>query len=536
MKTRLFLCLLLFVVTNSLMAHNPITNGFGPFGFAYTKYPCDNMEWYSFYSMCKKEKYNEKHIGKVRTEHERLNTAHPEFSTAAKCMLGYYLLHADMNHIPLQQEGFELLSEGLKELPDTAKFEGEQRENLKVFMGNIYHQLGWAHLQGVGTDKNSEMAFIYYHMENEYLGKSLPLSLCYLLGVGTPVNEELAKRCCGSVDKHYFSDNLYADIELMLYLPDWNQENEVDSITWSFFREGYLKWHIEQDYEGAHDAFSKAIEKNYLPAMCELGMLYLDKGWKKNDKKKWEDWTQKAVKAGFTPAKHIIGRKYLEHWGTGTPFSSSGEGKAFPYFVEAAKAGYSPSIEILKDYQEGRYSRKTGLTAAFSDLKAGWNSGDENDPGFLEGLLMIGGEMGKRFGYTPSNSNNPAVSSSKVSNPTQPSVTSVATSNNVPTSSNTGEINKYKLQYRNWEQKASYWINSFNEANGWLLANKRNSKTSQMELHNRQSSWFTAQKQLKVVLQELQLARSNAARAGGNIPKGTTEMNVEACVSKGYPN
>ena len=144
--------------------------------------------------------------------------------------------------------------------------------------------------------------------------------------------------------------------------------------------------------------------------------------------------------------------------------------------------------------------------------------------------------MGKRFGYTPSNSNNPAVSSSKVSNPTQPSVTSVATSNNVPTSSNTGEINKYKLQYRNWEQKASYWINSFNEANGWLLANKRNSKTSQMELHNSQSSWFTAQKQLKVVLQELQLARSNAARAGGNIPKGTTEMNVEACVSKGYPN
>ena len=128
------------------------------------------------------------------------------------------------------------------------------------------------------------------------------------------------------------------------------------------------------------------------------------------------------------------------------------------------------------------------------------------------------------------------ISSSKVSNPTQPSVTSVATSNNVPTSSNTGEINKYKLQYRNWEQKASYWINSFNEANGWLLANKRNSKTSQMELHNRQSSWFTAQKQLKVVLQELQLARSNAARAGGNIPKGTTEMNVEACVSKGYPN
>jgi len=534
MKKNVLLVLIELLSVFQLMAHNPIADPFGPFSMGLYYSYFENREYYNFHDMCAKWKYNEKQINKVRTTYEQLLVAQPELASVAKCLLGHYLLYADGKFESLQKEGIELLTEGLSHLPDTITTEGERRKALKSFIAGVCHQLGYAYLKGVGTEQDFNMAFNYYYLENEYDGVSRPLALCYLLGIGTPVNEELAERCCGSVEPTWFSHyNMFADLELMLYLPHWNQENGVDSTMWALFRDGYMKWHIKHDYEAAYETFLEAANKNYQPAMCELGMLYLDERWKKNDKKQYETWLKKAAGAGFAPANQIMGRKYLEHWGTSSPFSSSGEGKAFPYFVEAAKAGYLPSIKILISYQKGDYSTKTGLAAAFSDLNEGWKSGDENGPGLLEGLLMIGGEMNNRLSGASTNSNTSTVSSNTTEGS---SVSSANTSNSSSASSNSGEVRKYELRYANWERKASFWINSFNVAHGWLLANRDNKQTSMMELHNHQRSWSTAQKELKVILQSLQTARSNAASAGGHISKSMTEMNVEACVSKGYPN
>ena len=101
------------------MAHNPIAMPFGPFEFSYIRYPNDNADYYNFHRLCEKKKYNEKEISKVRAAYEQL-----------------------------------------------------KMDNLKLFIGNVCHQLGHAYLQGVGTEQDFDVAFTYYRLEYEYLGAS----------------------------------------------------------------------------------------------------------------------------------------------------------------------------------------------------------------------------------------------------------------------------------------------------------------------------------------------------------------------------
>lgn len=392
-------------------AKNPIQCPFGPFSFGIHYFPNENKEFISFQKLCKNGKYNAKTLNKVRTEYERICNLYPENKVVAQCVMGNYLLHYRGENKGLQEEGLELLKSGVSLLPDTTSVTGEQKKKLKILAGAIYNQIGCAYLMGVGATKNVDMAFYYFQKERIYWELSAPLSFCYLLGIGTNVDEGMARKLMGnySLGNFFLDNHVYADFELLLYALRWNREHQIDNETISVFKDGYLKWHIDKDYDGAYNAFIKAIDMGYQPAMCEIAMLFLDEEWTKSSEKQFESWIQDAINVGFAPAAHIIGRKFVEHWDVKIPFSSGGQGKAYPYFQMAAQMGYQPSIDALEKYEKGIYTKKGGLAAALNDLNEGWKGGDENSPGLLEGALDIGAEVKRRVsspsGSTSTNTN-----------------------------------------------------------------------------------------------------------------------------------
>lgn len=376
-------------------AKNPIVNPFGPYKFGVTNFPNSNKDFIKFQELCNKDKYSAKDVNKVRQTYDQLISKDPDTKVAAMCYLGYYYQLAGNDSEKMLQDGFSLLTQGLKLLPDTNTISGKQRLELKSLICSVYNQLGYAYLKGLGTSQNDDLAFAAYCKACEYRLSSRtvpfgPLGLCFILGIGTSADADSAAKYLDDCSPQWYTTNqIYADFESLKYMSLWSQENIEDSIMFNTFKDGYVKWHIAENYGEARDAFMKAINMGFLPAMCEYAMMNLDVKWNDRNEDDFEKYLQMATDYGYPPASYIMGRRYLEHWGVSVPFSSSGEGKAYPYFVASAKTGYKPSIEILKQYDEGKYSTKTGLAAAFHDLNEGFKGGDENSPGVLEGLLDI---------------------------------------------------------------------------------------------------------------------------------------------------
>lgn len=525
-----------FVFTVVAFAGNPIVNPFLSPMRPNNAYPNDLKEYLDFQKLCISGKYKQKNIDKVKTAYEQLCRNHAENKAVAMCFMGYYLLFSENNENGMQEEGLNLISQGLEQISDTTLTSGDVRNNQKYLLCAFNQVLGYAYLKGIETAPNYDIAFGKYFMEKEYGKGSIPLGLCYLLGIGAPIDAESAVLSIGSVIPTWYSYNqMFADAEHMINTYVWNREHHPDSIATNAFRDGYLKWYIQEDFDGAKEEFLKSINLGYLPAMCELAMMNLDERWKNRNEIEFETWLQKASDAGYVAADHIMGRRYLEHWGTSVPFSSSGQGKAYPYFEKGATAGYIPSIALVKEYKKGTYSTKTGINAALSDLNEGWKSGDEDGPGLLQGLLMIGAELHNRF-TSPSNKDKSAnvESTGNATLSTNGNIASTSSNNSSDNSiKNSGYIRKYELRYKDWEKRASFWINSFNDAYGNLLANDKTKPNP--NLSNYQRRLNDAKFELKIVLKELQMARTNAASYGGNIPKGSIEEQIEICLSRRNP-
>ena len=516
-------------------------NPFGPFAFGIHNYPNDNKKYISFQKQCGNDKnsdnikYSDKIIKKVRNEFEELCTNLPDNKLAAQCVMGNYFLHSDGSVDGLQEEGFKLLKDGISQFPDTTLVTGETRELQKLFIGTVYHQLACAYLMGIGTTSDYELAYYYYCKEMDYCGASRALPLCYILGIGTAINEELAKKAYGCFNSemgyYYMKYQMFADLESLIEIPKWNQDHQIADSTFAYFREGYIKWHINKDFDGACDMFTNAINMGYTPAMCELAMLYLDERWSKNNEEQFVSWIHNAIEAGYVPACHIIGRRYAECWGVITPFSSSGEGKAYPYFYVSAKAGYKPSIDVIAEYDEGKYSKKTGLAAAFGDLDAGWRQGDKDGPGILEGLLMLGVAINNKISDISRGSRNTSTSTSPSTATTSSTSISTSSSSEFEPNLSTGMFAELSRQYREWEHRASKAMDTFNKHFGWLYAHSNSSDKYDYHIH----MYSSAKKTLKSDLEALRNTRAAAAKEGFNIPMGMIEDAVEECLNKPDP-
>lgn len=114
---------------------------------------------------------------------------------------------------------------------------------------------------------------------------------------------------------------------------------------------------------------------------------------------------------------------------------------------------------------------------------------------------------------------------------TTPTYSRPSSVTNSASAANATDIQHCKSYYRQWEGKANYWINSFTEEQAWFKVNK-NSTVSQLELSSHQRRRNNARAQLKNIQSMLQSYRTRAAKAGGNIPKGTVETKIEVLLNQ----
>lgn len=114
---------------------------------------------------------------------------------------------------------------------------------------------------------------------------------------------------------------------------------------------------------------------------------------------------------------------------------------------------------------------------------------------------------------------------------TTPTYSRSTTASSSSSVANTTDIQHCKSYYRQWESKAGHWINNFTNEQAWFKANK-NTTVSQLELTSHQRSRNDARAQLKNIQSMLQNYRSRAAKAGGNIPKGNIESQIDALLNQ----
>lgn len=168
------------------------------------------------------------------------------------------------------------------------------------------------------------------------------LSLMYLQGRGVPKNihmaNELSKFAAaeGSPLAQHVQGLLNSEI-------DGFPKNYAEAIRW----------------------FTRAAEQEYLESQANLGVIYLEGLWTKQDIPLGVAWTKKAAERGFAPAQDNLGRIYFEGVGTTADIQ-----QALRWWKSAAKQGFAKSLNVLGAiYFEGNGVPKNQVAAyAFFDI------------------------------------------------------------------------------------------------------------------------------------------------------------------------
>lgn len=90
---------------------------------------------------------------------------------------------------------------------------------------------------------------------------------------------------------------------------------------------------------------------------------------------------------------------------------------------------------------------------------------------------------------------------------------------------NASDIRHCRTYYNKYEEHAQHYIKRIAEENAWLKVNKETS--NHIEYRQHLQSRTSAQQSLQRIVGELRNYRERAARLGGNIPKGSIEMQAE---------
>ena len=398
MRIKKIIVFVSLVLTLPIMAGNPIQNPFGNDCLGWPSnglfyYPNWDKQFNKFQEHCI-ENLNPSHkqAAKLKLEYEELCKLKPEFKYAAMCHLGYNYLYSEGSQ-ENKIKAVEMIMEGLAHSNDIKVTDSIRLKWQQKFLGAFSHHLGYAYLTGTGVEQDFGLAYLYFRKEMDYAGASTALAFCALLGIGTDVDFEYAKE---QATEYRCQANIH--FESLMFAHKWDSYHHTDSTTISLFRNGIIRWLAVGDFEGAQISFEEAINNGHMPSMCELAMLYLDNRWEKNNEKQFELLAKQATERGYPPASYLIGRCLIDRWGKdGVPFSSANIGKAYPFFLASGKLGYLPAIEVIKKYETGELSKKTGLAAAFGDLNEGFKGGDPNSPGVVEGLLLISDELNNRL-------------------------------------------------------------------------------------------------------------------------------------------
>ena len=157
-----------------------------------------------------------------------------------------------------------------------------------------------------------------------------------------------------NVDEHKINENLYEWTQKGNIL--FNRKEYALAVEWytKAAEKGYAEAQcnlgicyyngdgVKQSYEKAVHWYAKAAEQGYARAQCYLGECYEDKHGVPKSFNKAGQWYRKAAEQGYARAQYNLGELYLS--GTGVPQS---EEKAVEWYTKAAEQGYTDAQNQL---------------------------------------------------------------------------------------------------------------------------------------------------------------------------------------------
>ena len=190
----------------------------------------------------------------------------------------------------------------------------------------VYHKLGYSYMNGLGVEKNVDIALELYEKGTAYS----QLGCLYNLGIYYVRQDDF------TTAKDYFEKAVESGLPLGYYGLGY------------VYAMGYQD--VEKDLDKAYELFDKAVETGDIEAMFNVGKFLNVAGETDEDKAKGLDILIKTSDAGYSEACSVLGEAYEA--GRGTEIDTK---KAFEYYLKGAEM-YSSTFyydNVGYCYEEG---------------------------------------------------------------------------------------------------------------------------------------------------------------------------------------
>ena len=236
-----------------------------------------------------KDKIPQKKISKIEQLYREICNKEPEWSAYASCLYGTFLINSLS---PLADK-----SKGASLLLDAIEMTNDLPDNVKAYYSWV---MGKAYLKGLGIKEDERKAFDMFEKAHKLEPNSYnsDLALCYMLGIGTEANYEVADIFFAPI---YDAGNDF-----------WRKNNCMEKIYGKYFDEdkgtsdATLQLYytgLKEEYKGntdkAIELLQMAAEQNHAPSMYELALINANSG----NKKEMYAMYKKAMALGYQPAE-----------------------------------------------------------------------------------------------------------------------------------------------------------------------------------------------------------------------------------------
>ncbi len=282
-----------------------------------------------------KDKIPQKKISKIEQLYREICNKEPEWSAYASCLYGTFLINSLS---PLADK-----SKGASLLLDAIEMTNDLPDNVKAYYSWV---MGKAYLKGLGIKEDERKAFDMFEKAHKLEPNSYnsDLALCYMLGIGTEANYEVADIFFAPI---YDAGNDF-----------WRKNNCMEKIYGKYFDEdkgtsdATLQLYytgLKEEYKGntdkAIELLQMAAEQNHAPSMYELALINANSG----NKKEMYAMYKKAMALGYQPAEFQYSYTLI----TRGAYSQTTE---YPTIVALAGKNYQPAEDLLKLYESGYYT------------------------------------------------------------------------------------------------------------------------------------------------------------------------------------
>lgn len=282
-----------------------------------------------------KDKISQKKINEIEQLYREICNKEPEWGAYASCLFGAFQINS-LSPLADKSKGAALILNALE--TDT-----NLPNNVKAYYNWV---MAKAYLKGCGVKEDERKAFEMFEKAHKLNPNSYnsDLALCYMLGIGTEANYEVADIFFAPI--YNAGNDFWRKNNCMekIYGKYFDEDNRTDDTTLQLYYTG-LKEEYKGNIDKAIELLHIAAEQNHAPSMYELALINANSG----NKKEMYAMYKRAMALGYQPAEFQYSYTLI----TRGAYSQTTE---YPTIAALAGKHYQPAEDLLKLYESGYYT------------------------------------------------------------------------------------------------------------------------------------------------------------------------------------